>query len=30
MLAMKFDSLQINWEYNEITIFPRNGGKYHG
>ncbi|HEX5809699.1 MAG TPA: hypothetical protein VFY25_13615, partial [Anaerolineales bacterium] len=18
------------WEYNGITIFPRNGGKYHG
>ena len=22
--------LQKSWEYNEITIFPRNGGKFHG
>ena len=23
-------SLPGEWEYNQITIFPRNGGKYHG
>jgi len=24
------DDYAKDWEYNRITIFPRNGGKIHG